>query len=186
MNITVKEFAEIIDSVGDAAKLRKKIISDTYKRTIADDFDLPIKWYRSRKNADIKDALALEGVKRGFSVRAEKVMGALPEYCKDSDQILFNRFDLSWEKTRNSREFTLAVEIEMDINIDSVMKDFRKLINNKSDCLKAMVCQVKNDSEESIFKSAAKKELLEAPKNVGSYVLSIWSWPRGEFVHYNF
>jgi len=54
-------------------------------------------------------------------------MGALPEYCEVKDQINFNRFDLSWEKVRGSRDFSLAVEIEMDINVDSIIRDFSKL-----------------------------------------------------------
>ncbi len=186
MDITVEEFTNIIDCVGDAAKSRKKIIEAEYERAIGDGYEIPIKWYRTRKNADIKDALALEGIKRGFSVRAEKVMGALPEYCKDEDQQEFNRFDLSWETVRNSRDFSLAVEIEMEISTDKVMEDFYKLVNNKSNCLKVMVCQTRYEDEIDKLKSAVENALSKKSSNAGTYLLSIWAWSRGGFIHYQF
>lgn len=181
MTITVEEFTHIVDAVGDAANTRKQAIRDAYP---GDQADLSVKWYRSRKNSDIKDALTLEGIKRGFSVRAEKVMGALPEYCEKSDQHVYNRFDLSWEETKESRNFSLLVEIEMDLNVGSVVGDFRKLINNKSDCLKAMVCQAKNELEINSIIAGLESALSEAPSRTGVYVLSIWAWQRSEFVHY--
>lgn len=186
MDITVEDITRIIDAVGDAAKAKKKLLSAEYKKATGEEFDTPVNWYRTRKNADIKDALTLEGIKRGFSVRAEKVMGALPEYCKDEDQKAFNRFDLSWESSRNSRNFTLAVEIEMDINADKVMEDFYKLIKNKNNCLKIMVCQTRYDSETNILKSKVENALSQATSKSGLYVLSIWAWERGGFIHYQF
>jgi len=186
MDITVEEFTVIIDSVGNAAKSRKKIIEAEYKKAIGDEFEIPIKWYRARKNADIKDALALEGIKRGFSVRAEKVMGALPEYCKDEDQQAFNRFDLSWETVRGSRNFSLAVEIEMEISTDKVMEDFYKLVNNKSNCLKVMVCQTRHEDEIEKLKLAVESSLAKNSSISGTYLLSIWAWSRGGFIHFKF
>ncbi len=186
MDITVEEFTNIIDCVGDVAISRKKIIEAEYEKAIGDGFEIPIKWYRTRKNADIKDALALEGIKRGFSVRAEKVMGALPEYCKDEDQQAFNRFDLSWETVRDSRDFTLAVEIEMDISTNKVMEDFNKLVNNKSNCLKVMVCQTRHEDEIEKLKSAVENALAKKSSIAGTYLLSIWAWSRGGFIHFQF
>ncbi|MDV6328310.1 hypothetical protein Q5L94_09570, partial [Idiomarina sp. Sol25] len=146
----------IIDSVGESAIARKKLLDSAYKNAVGDNVETPLKWYRTRKNSDLKDALTLEGIKRGFSVRAEKVMGALPEYCEVKDQNNFNRFDLSWEKVRGSRDFSLAVEIEMDINVNSIIRDFSKLKRNKSDCLKVMICQARNEFELEQIKESAE------------------------------
>lgn len=185
MEVKVEDVMRIIDSVGESAVARKKLLDSEYKNAVGDDFEIPLKWYRARKNSDLKDALTLEGIKRGFSVRAEKVMGALPEYCEVKDQNNFNRFDLSWEKVRGSRDFSLTVEIEMDINVDSIIKDFLKLIKNKSDCLKVMICQARNEFELEQIKVSSKSALSEEVSVSGSYLLSIWTWSRGGFVHFN-
>lgn len=184
MEVRVEGVMRIIDSVGESAVARKKLLDSEYKNAVGDDFEIPLKWYRTRKNSDLKDALTLEGIKRGFSVRAEKVMGALPEYCEVKDQTNFNRFDLSWEKVRGSRDFSLAVEIEMDISVDSIIKDFSKLIKNKSDCLKVVICQARNEFELEQIKESSKAALSEEVSISGSYLLSIWTWSRGGFVHF--
>lgn len=72
MNISVNDIIGIIDQVGFDANKRKKVLRELYIDRFGEDFNVPIKWYRKRKNSDIKDALTLEGIKRGFSVRAEK------------------------------------------------------------------------------------------------------------------
>lgn len=186
MDITAGELTRIIDSVGDAAIARKKLLDTEYKKAIGDGFEVPLKWYRTRKNSDLKDVLTLEGIKRGFSVRAEKIMGALPEYCEVKDQKEFNRFDLSWEKVRGSRDFSLAVEIEMDIDSSSVMEDFYKLVNNKSNCLKVMICQAKHEKEIEQLKHEVENAILKPELKIGSYLLSVWAWSRGSFVHYEY
>ena len=186
MEIKVEELTRIINSVGQSAIARKKLLDTEYKKAVGDNFDIPLKWFRTRKNSDLKDALTFEGIKRGLSVRAEKVMGALPEYCDAKDQNEFNRFDLSWEKVRGSREFTLAVEIEMDINVDSIMRDFLKLKNNKSDCLKVMICQARHECEIEKIKESVEIALSDEASIVGNYLLSIWAWSRGGFIHFTF
>ena len=184
--ISIEEFIQVIDGVGESAKTRKKFIKEELLRVNSSNKLPPIKWYRKRKNSDIKDALTLEGIKRGYSVRAEKVMGALSEYCDDNDQDTFNRFDLSWEKNENSREFSLAVEIEMEAKTGHIIEDFRKLINNKSSCLKVMVCQAKTKNDIDDIKSAVKAELSKKPQAGSSFLLSIWAWPSSEFVHFQY
>jgi len=184
MSITILELRNIIDAVGDEAKKRKETLQFEYDKIKEKSEKLPsLKWFRSRKNADLKDRLAIEGIKRGFSVRAEKVMGALPEYCSKADQRYFNRFDLSWEKDKSSKDFVLVVEIEMDTNTESVMKDFSKLVNNKNNCIKIMICQAKNESEEKALKQAVKKHLSKKDMKLGQYLLSIWAWKKNSFVH---
>jgi len=184
MEVNVEDLTRVIDSVGESAIARKRLLDSEYKETVGDNFEIPLKWYRTRKNSDLKDALTLEGIKKGFSVRAEKVMGALPEYCEAKDQNDFNRFDLSWEKVRGSREFSLAVEIEMDLNVDSIIRDFSKLKKNKSDCLKVMICQARNEFEIEQIKESVKAALSKEASIVGSYLLSIWAWSRGGFIHF--
>jgi hypothetical protein len=187
MTFTEIEFSKIIDGVGRAANERKKNIKMEYQKAMGDDYDLPpIKWYRRRKNSDIKDALTLEGIKRGFSVRAEKTMGADKEYCEKDDQDSFNRFDLSWEKNKNSRDFSLIVEIEMDLKINSIKKDFQKLIENKNNCLKAMVCQAENEHDMMHIMKTVKNLLQASQDNRGWFVLSIWVWSKAGFAHSNF
>jgi|GEM_PF-1329717 hypothetical protein len=184
MEVKVEDVTRIIDSVGESAIARKKLLDSEYRNAVGDNFDIPLKWYRTRKNSDLKDALTLEGIRRGFSIRAEKVMGALPEYCEVKDQINFNRFDLSWEKVRGSRDFSLAVEIEMDINVDSIIRDFSKLKKNKSDCLKVMICQARNEFELKQIKDSAEAALSGEALVSGSYLLSVWTWSRGGFLHF--
>jgi len=186
MTIRCEDIMALIDSVGDEAIARKRILEKEYVKATGNECDLPLNWYRNRKNSDLKDAFTLDGIKRGFSVRAEKTMGALPEYCSVKDQEKCNRFDLSWEKHKNSRDFSLAIEIEMDINVDSIMRDFNKLINNPSDCLKVMICQAKHEEQIVQYCNAVEVALSACPAKAGSYMLSIWAWSRGGFVHYQY
>jgi hypothetical protein len=74
----------------------------------------------------------------------------------------------------------------MDINVDSVMRDFLKLINNKSDFLKVMICQARYEIEIEQLKKEVESALSKETSKVGRYLLSIWAWPLGGFVHYNF
>ena len=143
------------------------VLRELYIDRFGEDFNVPIKWYRKRKNSDIKDALTLEGIKRGFSVRAEKTMGALPEYCDKKDQKECNRFDLSWEKT-SIKSFVLVVEIEMEADLVEIGRDFKKLVKNKNDCTKVMICQsktvgeienIKADIEKAVTSSASKQSV---------------------------
>jgi hypothetical protein len=82
MEVKVQELTTIINAVGYAAIVRKELLDEEYKKAVGDDFVIPLNWYRTRKNADLKDALTLEGIKRGFSVRAEKVMGHFPSLVR--------------------------------------------------------------------------------------------------------
>ena len=186
MTIRCEDIMALIDAVGDKAVARKRMLEKEYVKATGNECDLPLNWYRSKKNYDLKDALTLEGIKRGFSVRAEKIMGALPEYCDVKDQKEFNRFDLSWEKQKDSRDFSLAVEIEMDIDVGSIMRDFHKLINNSSDCLKVMICQARYEEQIGQYRNAVESALSVCPSKSGSYMLSIWAWSRGGFVHYQY
>lgn len=103
-------------------------------------------------------------------------MGALPEYCDKKDQKECNRFDLSWEKIgdKNYKEktsikkFVLVVEIEMEADLVEIGRDFKKLVKNKNDCTKVMICQsktvgeienIKADIEKAVTSSASKQSV---------------------------
>ncbi|WP_163371785.1 hypothetical protein [Endozoicomonas acroporae] len=195
MNISVNDIIGIIDQVGFDANKRKKVLRELYIDRFGEDFNVPIKWYRKRKNADIKDALTLEGIKRGFSVRAEKTMGALPEYCGSEDQEECNRFDLSWEnmgdknyKERTSKKnFVLLVEIEMEADLVEIGRDFKKLVKNKNDCTKVMICQSKTVGEIENIKADIEKAVTSSASKQSVYLLSIWSWEHGgKFLHFQY
>ena len=112
-------------------------------------------------------------------------MGAQPEYQKIEDQDNFNRFDLSWEKSKNSRDFSLAMEIEMDMEHKEILRDFKKLLMNKKTENKVMVCQSKTEED---IKPLIKKCSDLAKVNIGhggKYLVSVWTWSLGEFVHYS-
>ena len=187
MNFTVDDVVSIIDQVGVEANNKKKLLKKYYIDSVGENFDVPIKWYRTRKNADLKDAFTLEGIKRGFSVRAEKTMGALPEYCSSENQEAYNRFDLSWEKKKDSKDFLLAVEIEMDVNPLEIKRDFKKLAKNRSDCIKVMICQAKTADEIEGLKMEIEKSILQSTSKNSVYLLSIWSWEHGgQFLHFQY
>jgi len=196
MKVTYQEFIDIIDAVGKATNEHKALIKRVFKEATGKEYELPVKWYRKNKNADIKNALALAGFKRGFSVRAEKTMGALPEYQSKNDQDIHNRFDLSWEaeEDTDTRDFILAVEIEMSVEMSHITKDFRKLVENQSDCLKVIICQAKRKCDESELLKEMQKIISEQKskptKPKGTFVLTIWSWEskdnkgnKGKFIH---
>ena len=198
----INEIKNYIDEVAKQANLKKiqigmaygiseddmnRYVSESdYRRERKDIFALGLNWFRKTKNQDLKDRLTIEGIKKGFSVRAEKTMGALPEYQSVADQNHCNRFDLSWETTKNSRNFILAVEIEMDLDLDSIFKDFKKLTGNHKTEMKVMICQAKN---KSIAKQIAEKAAMKISQNLesgGSYLLSVWTWDSAKFRHYTF
>ena len=190
---------EILDQVAEHANGRKKDVAlaagfheeeiDDYltnpevRKYRTDISALQLKWYRRSKNQTVKNFLTLEGIKRGYSVRAEKTMGALPEYQKMSDQTSYNRFDLSWESKRNSRDFVLAVEIEMTMDVAEVIRDFKKLLLCKKVETRLLVCQAKTDRDEAKFITALSAELSAYPNLPGQTLVSIWSWSKGQFSH---
>ena len=198
----INEIKNYIDEVAKQANLKKiqigkaygiseddmnRYVSESdYRKERKDIFALGLNWFRKTKNQDLKDRLTIEGIKKGFSVRAEKTMGALPEYQSAVDQNHCNRFDLSWEKTKNSRNFMLAVEIEMDLDLDSIFKDFKKLtVNNKTE-IKVMICQAKNKSIANQISEKAAMKVSQNLESGGSYLLSVWTWDSAKFKHYTF
>lgn len=193
----LNEIADALDTVGYEARSRKqsigmacgvsskdmgRYVSDyKFRQSRPDIRNLKLNWYRRRKNQDIKDKLAIEGVKRGFSVRAEKTMGAKAEYQGAEDQKKSRRFDLSWERGENSREFALAMEIEMDLQRRSIKKDLLKLINNDGAELKVMVCQQKSRTDaESLWPSVCER----VQGSCGAFMLSVWVWELQTFCHF--
>lgn len=199
--ILIKDIEELLDEVAQAANERKKAIgiaagyskdemdiylSDAqYRKSRRDDIGaLRLKWFRRRKNQDIKDRFTLEGRRRRLAVRAEKTTGADSEYQSQADQAGCNRFDLSWEDGRGSRRFVLAMEIEMSLDSREVLADFKKLLGNRSRAKKVMVCQATTSEEARQLADKVSEQLERHSQPVGEYLVSVWSWEACRFLHF--
>jgi hypothetical protein len=199
--ISIGDIARVLDEVGIAANRRKKAIgiasgysecemdlylSDAqYRKSRSRDIgELGLKWFRRRKNQDIKDSFTLEGRRRKLAVRAEKTTGADPEYQSYADQAEFNRFDISWEEYRGSRSFLLAMEVEMSLEHSEVVKDFKKLLQNRSVACKVIVCQAKTSAGAREIASELHTLLGQHTDPAGDFLVSTWTWDIGGFLHF--
>ncbi|TDY03005.1 hypothetical protein [Thiohalophilus thiocyanatoxydans] len=199
--IVISDIEKLLDEVAHTANVRKIAIgiaagfskhemglylSDPqYRRSRKGDIGtLSLKWFRRRKNQDIKDRFTLEGRRRRMAVRAEKTTGADPEYQNQADQAEYNRFDLSWEDECGSRRFVLAMEIEMDLDSSEVVRDFKKLLKNRSRASKVMVCQAKTSGEARKIANELSEQLERHAKPIGEFLVSVWTWEVGRFLHF--
>jgi len=194
----MKEIKRLLDDVANDAnnkKIKIGMLNGFTKKDMADYIvssnralkypkisSLKLRWYRKTKNQNIKDKFLIAGLEKNFSVRAEKTMGALPEYQKGKDKEY--RFDLSWENGMESKVFDLIMEIEMDLNIDSIVYDFKKILNIVSN-KKVMVCQAKTEKDSSGIISKLQKIADTKAKGENKYLVAVWQWDLGKFVYHD-